>query len=263
MMLGARTAAWYKSGDGVPTARNYVQSGLVAMWDGIENAGWGVHNPNATEWKDLINGNDATLQTALSDGRYWRDNCFYNTLESAMFIGAPTSSLKTALTAGDFTIQGVFVPEIQPSTGNFCAFQCSPADITTDGCIFSMVNMSSCGSANKMTWAGTRATITLPREMKTLNALLGTSFNPTFVFDFVNGTQKTMLWNLSATISTTDAVPTASDLTSFAIGCYNWNAGRSRAILGELYNFRIYSRALTADEVARNYAIDKSRFNLT
>ena len=43
----------------MPTARDYVQDGLIAMWDGIENAGWGVHDPNATTWKDLTgNGND-------------------------------------------------------------------------------------------------------------------------------------------------------------------------------------------------------------
>ena len=58
MMLGARTAAWEKSGY---TAKDYVQDGLIAMWDGIENAGWGVHDTNATVWKDLVGGNDATL----------------------------------------------------------------------------------------------------------------------------------------------------------------------------------------------------------
>lgn len=36
------------------TAKDYVQDGLVAMWDGIENAGWGVHDSNATVWKDLV-----------------------------------------------------------------------------------------------------------------------------------------------------------------------------------------------------------------
>jgi hypothetical protein len=43
-----------------PTARDYVQDGLIAMWDGIENAGWGTHDPNATEWKDLMGSLDAT-----------------------------------------------------------------------------------------------------------------------------------------------------------------------------------------------------------
>ena len=38
----------------IPTARDYVQDGLIAIWDGIENAGWGLHDPNATEWKQLM-----------------------------------------------------------------------------------------------------------------------------------------------------------------------------------------------------------------
>ena len=38
------------------SARDYVQDGLIAMWDGIENAGWGIHDPNATTWIDLIGG---------------------------------------------------------------------------------------------------------------------------------------------------------------------------------------------------------------
>ena len=29
--------------DSAPTAADYVQSGLVNFWDGIENADWGVH----------------------------------------------------------------------------------------------------------------------------------------------------------------------------------------------------------------------------
>ena len=43
------------------TARDYVQDGLIAMWDGIENAGWGTHDPNATVWKDLAGNRDFSL----------------------------------------------------------------------------------------------------------------------------------------------------------------------------------------------------------
>ena len=49
MIIGARVGAWHS---GMPTAKDYVQDGLIAMWDGVENAGWGVHDPNATVWKD-------------------------------------------------------------------------------------------------------------------------------------------------------------------------------------------------------------------
>lgn len=51
----------------VPTAKDYVQDGLISMWDGIENAGWGVHDPNATVWKDLSgNGHDFVFSSVYS-----------------------------------------------------------------------------------------------------------------------------------------------------------------------------------------------------
>lgn len=34
--------------DSHPTAVSYIQEGLVAQWDGIENAGPRMHDPNAT-----------------------------------------------------------------------------------------------------------------------------------------------------------------------------------------------------------------------
>lgn len=50
------------------SARDYVQSGLVAQWDGIENAGYGVHNAQASSWKDLIGTNDLALTASDAVG---------------------------------------------------------------------------------------------------------------------------------------------------------------------------------------------------
>ena len=36
------------------SAKSYIQNGLIAHWDGIENAGYGLHDDNALIWKDLI-----------------------------------------------------------------------------------------------------------------------------------------------------------------------------------------------------------------
>lgn len=53
------------------SAKDYVQNGLIAMWDGIENAGWGTHNASATTWKELVsNTNSQVLDTAFT----WGDN---------------------------------------------------------------------------------------------------------------------------------------------------------------------------------------------
>lgn len=42
-------------------SRDYVASGLVAHWDGIENAGRGLHSPTLSAWKDLVGTSDITL----------------------------------------------------------------------------------------------------------------------------------------------------------------------------------------------------------
>ena len=48
------------------TSRSYVQKGLVACYDGIDNAGTGVHDPTAATWADLSgNGFDGTLAANL------------------------------------------------------------------------------------------------------------------------------------------------------------------------------------------------------
>jgi hypothetical protein len=37
----------------------YVTDGLVVHWDAVDNVGTGVHNPNATIWKNLGSGGPA------------------------------------------------------------------------------------------------------------------------------------------------------------------------------------------------------------
>ena len=42
-------------------AAAYIQNGLVACWDGVENVGVGVHDASATVWKDLVAGREFSL----------------------------------------------------------------------------------------------------------------------------------------------------------------------------------------------------------
>lgn len=44
------SAAWN------PTAADYIQDGLIAIWDGIENAGWGVNDKSVNYWEELVGG---------------------------------------------------------------------------------------------------------------------------------------------------------------------------------------------------------------
>ena len=49
-------------------ASSYVQSGLIARWDGIDNAGLGFHYSDATVWKDLKGIYDLALTAKGSWG---------------------------------------------------------------------------------------------------------------------------------------------------------------------------------------------------
>ena len=71
MMLGARTAAWAKSGGGLPTARDYVQDGLLFHWDAIENCGYGLHEEKPSAWVDLAgSGLDIPLSSRTDTWKF-------------------------------------------------------------------------------------------------------------------------------------------------------------------------------------------------
>ena len=69
------------------TARDYVQNGLVAMWDGIENAGAGTHDAGATVWKDIVGGREFALTgvTVDADRMTFGRKCLMNVASAAKF----------------------------------------------------------------------------------------------------------------------------------------------------------------------------------
>ena len=49
----------------------YITDGLIAMWDGEWNAGYGVHDTSAQTWKDIVGDNDITSITNSTWGEKW------------------------------------------------------------------------------------------------------------------------------------------------------------------------------------------------
>ena len=57
-------------GDQMPSSADYVQDGLVAQWDGLDNVCTGTHDPTATVWKNLADtGSDYDL--TLTNNAIW------------------------------------------------------------------------------------------------------------------------------------------------------------------------------------------------
>ena len=224
-MLGARTGAWTKSGY---TAKDYVQDGLVAMWDGIENAGWGVHDPNATVWKDLIGSKNMTLANGATfdtnSMKAGEKSICYASYEGVLF--GSTATLELIFSGIDNDIYETI--------------------FTRSDDYFSIYNNSAYN--NEAAW-----TVKGPNERPKLSTA---HYKPLVVS-----------WDSSGSkIQYQDGSEVGSSTSLYnGGGTAEWSiCGRDsiHKFIGNVYCVRIYDRVLTADEIAANYAIDKARFDL-
>ena len=76
------------------TSSSYVQEGLASHWDGIDNAGRGLHDSATNTWKNLVpDGQDLTLGTGM-----WTDSalmCFGTKAAATGTVHQTFSSLET------------------------------------------------------------------------------------------------------------------------------------------------------------------------
>ena len=73
----------------IPSASLYVQDGLVAIWDGIENVGEGVHDSSAPTWVDLVAGIELSSDAQLSWGNdylYVNSQCLTRSTEALAYL---------------------------------------------------------------------------------------------------------------------------------------------------------------------------------
>lgn len=232
-MLGARTGAWAKSGGGVPTARDYVQDGLIAMWDGIENAGWGVHDPNATVWKDLTgSGYDFQIPTV---GVEVKKDCI------SKDIGASLSTLLPETSRQEFSVE-IVTNIIFGDNDAGIIWAANPAWI--GGFLFYRNVMM-------MKWYYPWKIIHQLNYSDTIGITKSWSIN-------WKPSAQNLFCDNSILASTQGEIDNRNILSRWFLGEFNGN----RKSKVDYYCIRLYSRALTADEVATNYAIDKARFNL-
>ena len=253
-MLGVRTGAWSKSGGGVPTARDYVQDGLIAMWDGIENAGWGVHDANATMWKGLVGGYDLTVPSSL----IWNDSCLsFDGKNSAYNLELPHSMIGLV-----WTCECVYTIKEQGLNykGLFGARNIGGAGFNQ---VYGLNYWSDVSGGWNMGIGSSRdiAISSYPSLAKLV------------VVDMTNylvlgqKSDKTLIAGTDGVISVErhirDVVSTTHK--GFMLGrAYDppTQPETLRALKSDIYTFRLYNRTLTDSEIAANYAIDKARFNL-
>lgn len=247
MLINRRNALM--PGKRKPTTRDYVQDGLVAMWDGIENAGYKKHQANPTKWIDLAgNGYDftAVAGTTLDFGKdhYAADGSKYLTATLDKEVSEDIRHIEVVLHMGYLDSYAVFETLMCLKAGGFrIAAPTTSPEVQNRGFSFYP------GAASSV-YSGDHNLTTVSYAFNVGEPIPG------------SGTAEPY--------SVRQTWMSGSTLGSYAphVGFANSAVGlipksyRDKNFKGEIYRVALYSREFTAEEVARNYAIDKERFSL-
>ena len=214
----------------------YITDGLVAWYDGIWNAGMGKHDANATVWIDLING-----KTLAFNGNYTvnADNLYIP--EGSYAHGSTISHI------GADTIEMVIQATSHPA--NSAAFDWRSSSSSSSYARLLLYGWDNANLQNYGAYAKSDGTFCAQ------SSIVGNRVSVSFVDSlasysgWLNGEQKT-----SKTGQTGTDAGAAYLWLNYYVGKYTMSAN--------YHCIRIYNRALTADEIAHNYAVDKERFGL-
>jgi len=231
---------------------DYVQDDMVLHFDGIRNNGAdAVHNSTMRTWKNLVDGQpDATI--VPSYGGYWTNSLgfFFEGVSKAGY-----AQIDSAIMLGsNLTVQ--IVVDVDPSaqaggeqgayknTSYFTSGKASSCGIYTantgTGAPSSDLRFqggNDGGRAGIPNWGGKYATLVITdskRGYLTETASLGTG---------------TSTW-----------VERIADESSQYCWGGSQNTAAGRAVLGTYYAVRVYTNALSEAQIAKNMAIDESRF---
>ena len=224
--LAADQSAVPAAADNKKSAKSYVQNGLVAQWDGIENAGNGRHQSQRSEWVDLKGGKSFSLTKAAS----FSDNalvCDGTGYAGVMKGSIPSSKIVTA----------EIVFEIVATHGNSCLFSTGEHKSFYERCFGVVSSGSALLFADHVIGKVTRGRHSCHLSFS----------NGEFYINGIKG--------ISAGKGTLDAMPARGE--GFYIGGF-----RNSAIVCNIHSIRFYDRNLTDEEIKRNYQIDKERFGL-
>lgn len=232
----------------------YVQDGLIVHLDGIRNAGaTAAHDPAATTWVNLADtGNSAAITANASSG--WRQDGYYFAWEGNDY-GLPSHAKLAAATPAmtqatfEFVFEGDWASQIAQNWG--------PHFIS--------------GADDQKICMGNAAT---PLWFKADN---WTGADSTARSRITNWSWKQASFTLGAAgasglaaydqgvLKDTRARPSAAEgsipATAWLVGSRLGQIDRWRQLTGVMKSVRIYNKALTAEQVATNAAVDAARFD--
>ena len=228
------------------TSASYVQDGLIAQWDGIDNVGTGVHDPAATVWKDLAGSYDLSLLP----GGWWSGDGMSLSVNGAAAICS--NSLPAYL-----TIEVVYKMK---SPKGWILFKSGGQDHNKYRWVLFNYGSDISGLDGYFSESGSDDTKRVrwdsfdPSELRSMAATYEGN-EPAAVYG--NGAARNdggghEPWSLGDNSIMIGDRKEQYSVASW-LPSYPW--------YGEVYAIRVYSRALSAEEIASNHAIDMARFS--
>ena len=216
----------------------YVTDGLVAMWDAEWNAGWGKHDSSG----GLIELVSKT-PTYIRRGSYVVD---FDCLRcDAVVIASPAIPAIVAMAGGDLTIEGCCTRTARGIVlgGNRPFFADNTGGFYWSNGGYYMVHGGLADAAFSSKWAS--GFHTEERRTRTLSASM-----------------EVVQWWLNGIADT--SAPRTKDLitTTNPFAVFGWDFDYNFPESGMFCCLRIYNRALSAEEIAWNFAVDQARFGL-
>ena len=210
---------------------DFILRGLIHHFDGRNNVGSGVHDPNADEWVDLVTGATATMQDVS-----W--------LDFGVRFANPTSKVfYQGQSVDNYTIFNTHKVE---------DYQGLHPRLFGEAPYPTLYLHSTVNYAYALFGQGKDAFF-VPQTVPPIGTLIFTAmrFGSTGVVDlFCNGV---LTASLSNVLLDPAPVPT------MYIGC---RAANDRAFRGEIYEHLVYNRALSDQEIYHNFLVSNHRYQL-
>ena len=240
MMLGARTAAWAKAGGWI---NPYVTDGLASMFDSVWNVGGGLSDRTSDRWFDVVSPAYIEFENFKhhDDAKIeWTDNAVEITYMNGVGHGM-TPVLDAFYNIGSATIEFVARNNGNNNNRNYIFKSWNNNNNAIYEIYVGSHKVEHNGQANP------------PRCLTSKLASFSFVCDGSDTLFYRNGEYK------GVTSHDTFRQPTIQD-EFVAIG--NRYLYADFTFLGAISSIRIYSKPLSAEEIAANYAIDKARFNL-
>ena len=222
------------------TSASYVQEGLIAQWDGIDNAGTGTHNPLSAVWKDLKGSCDMTL---LNNGESWVNG-------KALYVDGAGAAGSTA--APRYTT----IEVVYKMAGGACLFVSGLKWGNTDWYISRIVAFSG-GTRAIFTNAHSGQTISIPDANGDVVHSLSAVYED-------NSSDVVISASMDGYVRAQNTVQTSwYDATGVVMVGDRKTTARSEPWAGEIYAIRLYDRALSVGELAANQKVDEARFGMS